>query len=366
MGEIEHKELTAKAEAGDAHAQIELAQLLEAEERGNDAVRWLQKAVDAGNDHAKWLLAKRYLTQQPKKPDEGTELLLSAPEGDAEAAHVVAVLCACGIGVPRDWEKAFDYLTRSAELGFPLAREELFFLATGAMEPEQAKEPAPGIWKKLREAIDLSAWMAVPPRNMVSRDPRIAIVEGAASPAMCDWLVKRAGPYRKPASVLDQATGELSQSEVRTNSAAPFNALRMDILFAILRLRISVLTGFSTGMETLNVLHYETGQVYGPHFDFLAPTNNDASRRKPGSQRVLTFLLYLNDDYEGGETHFPTISWKHKGRKGDAMFFWNVDERGNPDRKTLHEGTAPIAGEKWLISQWIRRDMQVPSRQYGM
>jgi len=323
-------------------------------------------AVDAGDVHAKWLLAKRFLTQQPTRPDEGTALLLSAAEGDAEAAHVVAVHLACGIGVQRDWSMAFDYLTRSAELGFALAREELIFLAAGALEQEQGKEPAPGIWKKLREAIDLPAWMEVPARNMVSRDPRISVVEGAASPAMCDWLIERARPHCAPAGVLDQATGKFFHSEVRTNSAAPFNALKMDIIFAVLRLRISALTGLSSGLETTNVLHYSVGQVYGPHFDFFAPTNTDAARRKPGSQRVLTFLLYLNDDYEGGETHFPTASWKHKGRKGDAMFFWNVDEQGHPDRKTLHEGTAPTAGEKWVLSQWIRQDLRAHSQHRRM
>ena len=39
------------------------------------------------------------------------------------------------------------------------------------------------------------------------------------------------------------------------------------------------------------------GQEYRPHFDAIGNADN---------QRVLTFLVYLNDDYEGGETDFLT------------------------------------------------------------
>lgn len=71
-------------------------------------------------------------------------------------------------------------------------------------------------------------------------------------------------------------------------------------------------------------------------------------------QRILTFLLYLNDDFEGGETEFPLAGIRHKGKKGDALFFWNVHPDGRLDRQTLHAGLPPGIGEKWLLSQWVR------------
>jgi prolyl 4-hydroxylase len=70
--------------------------------------------------------------------------------------------------------------------------------------------------------------------------------------------------------------------------------------------------------------------------------------------RVSTILIYLNDDYGGGETEFPTIGWRYKGRPGDLLFFWNVTEAGEPDLLTLHAGLTPTYGEKWLLSQWVR------------
>jgi prolyl 4-hydroxylase len=64
--------------------------------------------------------------------------------------------------------------------------------------------------------------------------------------------------------------------------------------------------------------------------------------------------MYLNDDYEGGETDFPALGLRHRGRKGDALLWANVDRVGDPDRRTLHAGLAATRGEKWLLSQWIR------------
>jgi hypothetical protein len=68
----------------------------------------------------------------------------------------------------------------------------------------------------------------------------------------------------------------------------------------------------------------------------------------------MTFLTYLNDDYEGGETDFPRIGYRYKGRRGDALYFVNVDGAGAPDYRTVHAGLPPASGTKWLLSQWVR------------
>ena len=74
---------------------------------------------------------------------------------------------------------------------------------------------------------------------------------------------------------------------------------------------------------------------------------------------MATLLIYLNDGFEGGETHFPLTGLRFKGRKGDALLFHNVLPGGAPDPITLHAGLAPARGEKWLFSQWIR-DKRLP------
>jgi prolyl 4-hydroxylase len=64
--------------------------------------------------------------------------------------------------------------------------------------------------------------------------------------------------------------------------------------------------------------------------------------------------VYLNGDYDGGATQFPLINVRHKGSRGDGLFFCNVTPDGKPDGRAVHAGTPPTRGEKWVLSQFIR------------
>ena len=68
----------------------------------------------------------------------------------------------------------------------------------------------------------------------------------------------------------------------------------------------------------------------------------------------MTFLVRLNDDYEGGETFFPTPGLKLKGRTGDAILFRNAGADGRRDSAAGHAGLPVARGEKLIASRWIR------------
>jgi prolyl 4-hydroxylase len=75
-------------------------------------------------------------------------------------------------------------------------------------------------------------------------------------------------------------------------------------------------------------------------------------------QRIVTCLVYLNDGFEGGETEFPAIDWRYRGKPGDSLIFNNVTPQGLPDMASLHAGLPPTRGEKWVLSQWVRDRVQ--------
>lgn len=277
----------------------------------------------------------------------------------AKAVHVMALHAGEGFGVPQDWATALDLLLRSAELGWPLAQASLAGLAGEwplARELANGSAATPGDWKRMRSSIDLAKWFAVPKMGIVSASPRIAVVENFASPEVCDWLIARARTRLGPASVFDLLSGGPAHEPVRDNSECHFPIDDGDLILQFLRSRIAAVTElFVTGMEAPAVLHYTAGQRFLPHYDFL---DDDHPGHKTeiarGGQRVLTFLLSLNDDYEGGETSFPIIGKRYRGRKGNALFFWNVEPDGSSDKRMLHAGLPPTLGEKWMLSQWIR------------
>jgi prolyl 4-hydroxylase len=278
---------------------------------------------------------------------------------DGATAHLMAMRAAEGAGVPQDWTAALDLLRRSAELGFRSSQAELAALAGDwvfSREIDAGKEAPFAIWKNLRAAIDPAGWLATPSKRILSANPRIAAVERFAAPETCDWLISRARDRLVPAQVYDRESGGPRHEGVRTNSECHLLRDESDLLLAFLRARIARVTDLPVPwMEATSILHYAPGQEFLPHLDFLDTASpggaKDVTER---GQRVLTFLLCLNDDYEGGETEFPALGTRWKGRKGNALFFWNVDPNGTPDRLTRHAGLPPTRGEKWLLSQWIR------------
>jgi prolyl 4-hydroxylase len=66
-------------------------------------------------------------------------------------------------------------------------------------------------------------------------------------------------------------------------------------------------------------------------------------------------LVYLNEDYEGGETRFLKSGLTVRGQRGDALLFSNVRGDGTPDPDTMHAGLPVTGGKKLLLSRWIRQ-----------
>jgi hypothetical protein len=180
--------------------------------------------------------------------------------------------------------------------------------------------------------------------------------ENVASPAVCDWLIAQTKGRLKPATVYTVAGG-LAVSAQRNNSFVQLSVADADVVMLAVRERLAACAGLEVmHMDGPQVLHYAVGEQFVPHVDFFDPTiASQAQEIATAGQRVATGLLYLNDEgLEGGETDFPRLGIRHRGRKGDVLVFFNVDAEGQSDRRTLHAGLAPTAGEKWVLSQWFR------------
>ena len=75
----------------------------------------------------------------------------------------------------------------------------------------------------------------------------------------------------------------------------------------------------------------------------------------PVLTRVLTFIIYLNDIDEGGETEFPNINKRYRLEKGDVLFFNTLNNYECVTKKALHGGAPVKSGEKWVCNLWIRK-----------
>ena len=308
----------------------------------------LEQRASAGDAEAQFALAARLLAlaDSPDSFARGTALVEAATaSGHAEATCALATLEAVGAGRRQDWARAFDWLALAAERGSDNALGQLQLLAGGDGPPGE-----------LRRAIAIDRLLRVPERVALSERPRLRAFPGFASRAECDWVIARLRPKLAPAMVWDEISGAGKIDPVRSGSAVELRLTETDVAVAVLRARISAATRLPEHIfEIPQVMHYSVGQEFRPHHDFLDPDEKghqaDLARR---GQRIGTFLIYLNDDFEGGETDFPRAGLSHRGDAGDALFFANVTPDGRPDPLTVHSGRPPASGEKWIFSQWIR------------
>ncbi|MDB2437999.1 2OG-Fe(II) oxygenase [Hellea sp.] len=315
-------------------------------------------AASRGDIAAKTTLGKRMIAERASRKsfEEGQMFLKQALEaGSGEAAEFFAVLHAVGINGQQDWTQALDYLTQAALLGWKPAAQQIAIFADkmdedGTWNVRQADVAA------LRKQIDINALLRLPERQILCEAPRIRKVEDFLSHRFCDWMIARARPTLARARTYDETVADGKESESRTNSSVSFSLLELDLVLLLIQTRISMIVGLPIFvMENSSVLHYHAGQQFHEHYDYLDPSKPaHAEDIRRFGQRLITFLIYLNEDFEGAETSFPKIDQKFRCKKGGALLFANVDVEDQPDPNTLHAGLPPTRGEKWLFSQWIR------------
>lgn len=85
----------------------------------------------------------------------------------------------------------------------------------------------------------------------------------------------------------------LPVGKTQCHSQLAFSHLRKDVL------RNSICC--AENGESIQILHYENGEKYEPHFDYF----HDKANQALGGHRIATVLMYLSKVEKGGETIFP-------------------------------------------------------------
>jgi len=88
--------------------------------------------------------------------------------------------------------------------------------------------------------------------------------------------------------------------------------------------------------EQYNLLKYSSGQEYKAHYD-----------SGTGMGRAISALVYLNNDYTGGEIEFPNHNVKIKPLPGMMILFPS-------NFAYLHQAHPVIEGTKYALVTWIR------------
>ena len=337
---------------------------LDAAGRHDDAINALARAAKQGDTEATTQLAKRIVVgdRAPRLRRQGMGLLQDAmQQGGAEAPDRLATLFAAGAAGRPDWTAALELLGVAARRGWVPAQRQLEVLASmnGPQPAGQSAQAgsAPGSSASSGAAhLDHGAWWEPPAGHTLHEDPLIRSFPDFVTGAVCDWLIERARSKLTRALVYDPIKQVNFADKSRTNSSAGFDLMEADLVHLMVQARMAAACGQPANhMEAPTVLHYAVGESIVNHFDFVDPkTPNYAEEIRTNGQRVITFLIYLNAGYEGGETEFPRLGLSHSGQRGEGMFFVNALADRQADLRTVHSGRPPTRGEKWVFSQFVR------------
>ncbi|GBG07354.1 proline hydroxylase [Paenibacillus sp. MY03] len=181
--------------------------------------------------------------------------------------------------------------------------------------------------------------------TVLNEEPLLMKFDRVLSDEECQALIDSAASRLEKSKL---ANKEVSQ--IRTSSGMFFDENESPLI-TIIENRISSLMHVPiVHAEGLQVLKYEPGQEFKEHYDFFG-SNNPSS----DNNRMSTLIIYLNDVEEGGETTFPSLEITVKPVKGSAVYFEYFYSNQALNELTLHSGKPVIRGEKWVTTQWMRK-----------
>ena len=194
----------------------------------------------------------------------------------------------------------------------------------------------------------------------VIESPRVVLFGNLLSDDECDLLISQSRDKLQRSSVVNASTGAYDVHPHRTSSGTYFKRGENELLQRIEK-RIAELVDCPIEQgEPIQVLHYEPGGEYKPHYDYFDPAHpGNKEVLAQGGQRIATLIMYLNDVTRGGSTVFPEIGLDVLPRKGHAVYFAYCDEAGALDARTLHGGSPVGSGEKWIATKWFRQQPYV-------
>ncbi|KAF2111302.1 hypothetical protein BDV96DRAFT_635016 [Lophiotrema nucula] len=202
--------------------------------------------------------------------------------------------------------------------------------------------------------------------RIVSYDPLIIHLENFITPAEREYLINRGRPLLQRSLVANRDGGPPIERPARTSSTAfiPYN----DTTAYCIQQRAAEFQGFLSvrKIEMLQVVQYKQHQEYRAHYDWGV-----ASAHK--RERESTIYGILKGDCEHCGTQFPEISvdWSGEDERwcdfveceetemltfkavaGSAVFWKNLHDDEEGDRRTLHAGLPVRNGTKVGLNIW--------------
>jgi prolyl 4-hydroxylase len=161
-------------------------------------------------------------------------------------------------------------------------------------------------------------------------------IENFLPPAECKRLIDKIEEIGPTDAPITTSRGFVMRPDIRNNKRAIFDDVELAERFfnrvkPHIPQKVDQMRAIGTN-ERFRCYRYEPGQYFAPHMDGAYYRDN----KKEWS--LLTLIVYLNDDFTGGETNFLELKQSITPKTGMALLFQHA---------ILHEGAAVKTGVKY-------------------
>ena len=186
--------------------------------------------------------------------------------------------------------------------------------------------------------------------RMMDVDAEIYTIKDFLSHKECSLLIEKIKNKLRPSTI---ASSGVYDKTYRTSSTCDLGNIQDSFLKAIDE-KICNFIGIDPSYgETLQGQHYLETQEFKEHTDYFEGSQL-IDHDKGMGQRTYTFMIYLNEVKEGGETEFKKLNQSFAPMKGKALIWNNLDDNGRTNANTIHQAHPIIRGEKTIITKWFR------------
>ena len=203
----------------------------------------------------------------------------------------------------------------------------------------------------LEKEINHSLWSQIKLVNSKNIHNNLYIIENFLEEDICDRLSELIKEKSVPSTITNKNEKDKNFRTSRTS--------HLDVSLPIVKKTDKQICNYlsisTERSENIQGQYYLEGNEFKPHTDWFNSNRKEWKQygEKLG-QRTWTFMIYLNDVEDGGETVFPKYRVKIRPKKGRAVVWLNLLPDGKGDEDTLHCGTPVKKGEKLIITKWFR------------
>ena len=176
-------------------------------------------------------------------------------------------------------------------------------------------------------------------------------IDGFLNAQECNSLVQLTKTTLRPSTITEPNGYE----GFRTSTTCDLSCVKDALVAGVEQKIIKTLGAAIPQGEVMQAQHYAVGQQFKAHTDYFEPgTKEFLQFAKNRGQRTWTFMIYLNEGCEGGQTEFPQLGLTFQPTLGSALIWNNLLVTGHPNPNTLHQSHPVIRGEKIVITKWFR------------